>query len=211
MNSINDYFDKVMLINMERRTDRMEQAQAQADRFGFRFQRFEGHDMPGWGNNGCTASHRGVLELIAHHRWQRTLILEDDFLIIYENFNERFFQMLPEVPEDWDMLYLGAGYAEVPQARVSKHVIRAGHLKTTSSYAVTYKQARKMAPHIAGIGPIDELYAQFNRNDNTYIFDPRLIVQREGYSDIECLTNNHGMSMLDPGHVMLLDQKSAGS
>ncbi len=34
------------------------------------------------GNMGCTASHRGVLELICHHRWQRTLILEDDFMIV---------------------------------------------------------------------------------------------------------------------------------
>ncbi len=208
MNSLNDYFDKILCINMTRRKDRLDKAIEQSIRHNFTFERFEGHDMPGWGNNGCTASHRGVLELICHHGWQKTLILEDDFLVLYDNMTERFFEMLPEVPTDWALCYLGAGYAEVPQARVSRHVIRAGHLKTTSSYAITYAQARKMAPHIAGIGPIDELYAQFNRNDPTYIFDPRIFAQSEGYSDIECLTNNHSMSMLDPGHVMLLDARA---
>jgi len=202
--TLNSYFDKIICINMARRTDRMEQAQRQADQHGFTFERFEGHDMAHLGNHGCTASHRGVLELICHHKWPRTLILEDDFQIIWDNMTERFFDMLPEVPEDWDMLYLGAGYAEKPIARVSPHVIHAGHLKTTSSYAVTLAQARKMAPWIGAGTPIDELYRQFNINDKTYIFQPRLMIQAEGFSDIERLTNNHGMSMLDPNHEMMV-------
>ncbi len=124
--------------------------------------------------------------------------------MVYNNMTERFFDMIPEVPDDWDMLYLGAGYAEPPQFRIGTHVIRANHLKTTSSYAVTYAQARKMAPRIGGGDPIDEQYREFNQQDKTYIFTPRLMIQSEGYSDIEKLWNNHGMSMLDCSHERMV-------
>lgn len=201
--SLNNHFDQIILINLARRGDRMEQAQKEADKHGFTFTRFEAHDMPGWGNNGCTASHRGVLELISHHKWQKTLVLEDDFKIVHEDFNDRFAAMITQVPE-WDMLYLGGHYAEPPQGRVSPNVIRMGHMKTTSSYGITYEQARKMAPAIAGIGPIDELYSNYNRNDRCYIFQPRLMVQSEGYSDLQCHVMNNGGCMMDTAHESMV-------
>ncbi len=206
MKSLNDWFDRIIVINLARREDRLLQAIDQSKRHNFTFERFEGHDMANLGNHGCTASHRGVLELICHNGWMNTLILEDDFQVVYDNMTERFFDMIGEVPEDADLIYLGAGYAEVPQARVSQHVIRAGHLKTTSSYAVTYQQARKMAPWICGGTPIDELYREFNQKDKTYILEPRLFIQSEGFSDIERLHLNHGGSMLDPHHLIALDR-----
>jgi GR25 family glycosyltransferase involved in LPS biosynthesis len=205
MKSLNDYFGHIYLINRSARRDRLDSAIEQSIRHNFVFTRFEAHDLKGDENRGCSSSHRGVLELICHHGWQRTLILEDDFRILHDNMTERFFEMIPEVPSDWGMCYLGAGYAEVPQARVSEHVIRAGHLKTTSSYAITYQQARKMAPFICGSAPIDEQYRVYNQNDPTYIFDPRLFAQSEGFSDIEQLHNNHSVSMCDPWHVRELD------
>jgi GR25 family glycosyltransferase involved in LPS biosynthesis len=198
--TLNDYFDQIFCINLARRTDRMQAANEQAAEFGFTFTRFEAHDMPGWGNNGCTASHRGVLELICHHGWKRTLILEDDFLIVYKDFNERFAAMIGEVPEDWRMLYLGGHYAENPRERVSEHVIRHGHMKTTSSYAVTLEQAREMAPHTFGVGPIDELYRVWHETKPCYILSPRLMAQFEGYSDLECLDVDHSMCMLNTTH-----------
>ncbi len=204
MKSLNDWFDKIILINRSARKDRLDAAVEQANRHGFSFERFEAHDMPRDENRGCSASHRGVLELICHHKWERTLILEDDFQVVYDDMTKRFFEMLPEVPDDVEILYLGGGYAEKPIARVSEHVIRCGHMKTTSSYMVTHQQARKMAPWICGSTPIDEQYREFNQRDKCYIFSPRLCIQREGFSDIEQLWNNHGQSMLDPAHEMMV-------
>ncbi len=205
MKSLNDYFNAIVCINRTARKDRLDAAVEQSIRHNFTFTRFEAHEGRGDENRMCSASHRGCLELICHHGWQRTLILEDDFRILHDDMTERFFAMLPEVPSDVCLLYLGAGYAEVPQARVSEHVIRAGHLKTTSSYAITYQQARKMAPFICGSVAIDEQYREFNQNDPTYIFDPRLMAQSEGFSDIEQIHNNHSVSMCDPWHVRELD------
>jgi hypothetical protein len=108
--------------------------------------------------------------------------------------------MIPEVPDDWQMLYLGGHYAENPQSRVSPHVIRINQMKTTSSYAVTLDAARVMAPFIHGAIPIDELYADFNRNLRSYIFQPRLMIQADGYSDLQQHWMSNEGCMTDPHH-----------
>lgn len=200
MTSLNEYFDHIICINLNRRPDRWQHAEAEFKKHNFTAMRFEGHDMPGWGNNGCTASHRGVLELISHHKWPRTLVLEDDFECVHDDMTAKFASMIGEVPADWEMLYLGGHYAEAPVERISGHVIRPGHLKTTSSYAVTYEAARKMAPHIFGIGPIDELYAKWNRELRCFIFQPRLMIQYNNYSDLQERECNNGPCMLDTRH-----------
>lgn len=201
--TVNDYFDKIICINLDRRTDKWAECQKQFDKYGLTVERFSGHDMAGaigWGNNGCTASHRGVLELICHHKWKRTLILEDDFHIRHTDFHQMFSDMIGEVPNDWDMLYLGGHYSEKPKSRVSKHVIRINRMATTSSYAVTYDFARKVAPGIFGIGPIDCLYFEQHLSSNCYIFQPRLMVQRPCFSDIQNKECDNSGCMEDTTH-----------
>lgn len=199
--TLNEYFDKIICINLDKRLDKWKECLSQFLEFGIKAERFSGHDMSdGWGNNGCTASHRGVLELICHHRWHRTLILEDDFLITHPNAQQMFSDMIGDVPDDWQMLYLGGHYGDAPQARVSKHVIRIGRMMTTSSYAVTYKFARHIAPHISGIGPIDTLYFDAHHTLPCYIFQPRLMVQRPCFSDIQQRECNNQDCMQDTNH-----------
>jgi GR25 family glycosyltransferase involved in LPS biosynthesis len=221
---IGKYFDQIICINRVSRTDRRRHAAAQAircelfdhDNFQF-FTAHDGHMLDGTfnGNFGCTASHRGVLELIAHHGWERTLVLEDDFDVVEPGryadhaknrlpFNEQWAKMIGEVPDDWEMLYLGGHYAEAPIARVSEHVIRIGRMLTTSSYGITAKFARKIAPHISGIGPIDVLYGGFHRENRCYCFTPRLMVQYENLSDLQHRKMDNSQCMLDPNHEAMV-------
>jgi GR25 family glycosyltransferase involved in LPS biosynthesis len=200
---IEQYFDRIVLINLERRKDRMEESTAQLQRLDMPNHSttlFTGHDMPGDGNRGCTASHRGVLELICHHRWQRTLILEDDFHVNHDDCQERFAAMIGDVPDDWEMLYLGGHYGKAPLGRVSPHVIRCDNMMTTSSYAVTLDFARRMAPWICGVGPIDTLYFGEHQKGRSYIFQPRLMKQRAGYSDLQQHVMDNGGCMSDTAH-----------
>jgi hypothetical protein len=138
--------------------------------------------------------------MIGHRGWRRTLILEDDFQIRHADFNDRFASMIGEVPEDWEMLYLGGHYAEKPLGRVSPHVIRMGRMMTTSSYAVTYEFARRVGPYIDGHGPIDTLYYGSHLERPCYIFQPRLMVQREGFSEIQQRDMNNTICMEDSRH-----------
>lgn len=199
--TLNDYFDKIICINIDHRTDKWAHCQAQFERYAIRdVLRFSGYYMPKDGNTGCTAAHRGVLELINHHGWQKTLILEDDFEVVHNDMQQKFSSMIGEVPEDWDMLYLGGHYAEKPQYRVSNHVIRMGRMMTTSSYAVKHSFSRAIAPFICGIGPIDVLYYGSHIACNCYIFQPRLMVQYETFSDIQEKSCNNRPCMSDTRH-----------
>lgn len=207
MTPIEKYFDKIYVINLARRTDRWVQIMTLFKTFGItKFERFEAYDKPLLdgkpnGNMGCTASHRALLEVIAYNQIPRALIFEDDCDFTRGDFHERFAEFIKEVPDDWDQLYLGAGYGENPIARVSPHVIRSGRLLTTSSYGITWQHARKIAPYISGVGPIDSLMSGWHREAKTYIFDPRLCFQRPSFSDLTERDCNNAMSMLDDAHA----------
>lgn len=210
---IENFFGDIFLINLARRADRLEHAKLEFSKHGITgYELFEAYDRPvdhngnPSGNQGCTASHRGVLELIAWRRNPKpTLVLEDDFEFRFHDTQAAFEQFVKEVPADWVMLYLGAHYAEVPPGRVSKHVVRAGRLFTTSSYGITWQQARKMAPHISGVGPIDSLYGKFNVEDPCYVLEPRLCIQYSNVSDLEGIFTRNIGPMTDPHHVAAMD------
>lgn len=230
---IEDYFDKIFCINLNRRPDRWQICLDEFAKFNItKFERFAAVDDPINGNRGCTASHKALLDLIIKNGWKRTLVLEDDFKIVEEDFHKKFEEMLPEVPEDWDMLYLGGHYAEPPIKRVNPHVIKHGRMFTTSSYGITLKMAKilsdgiyevsrwlavsntecifKMKPqdvpeyllkmNLNPIGPIDAIYGQFHPIHNCYIFHPRLMVQRESYSDLQERVMDNEPCMMDTNH-----------
>lgn len=205
MESLNNYFEKVFCINLDHRTDRWLSCQTQFDKFGIVAERFKGyenliHDGIVNGNFGCTSSHRALLEIISYHKWERTLVLEDDFQILHDDFCDRFDRMICFVPNDWDMLYLGGHYGEAPESRINQHVVKMKRMLTTSSYAVTLHQARKMAPYICGPAPIDSLYGGWHLTDNCYILQPRLMVQYGNFSDIQRRHMDNSACMTDVRH-----------
>ena len=212
MHTLNSVFDKIIVINRTARTDRWANVLRQCEKFGITLERFEAHEATDClvegkpnGTFAATSSHRGVLELVCHHKWQKTLILEDDFQIVDESsFPEQFDAMWPEVPADWDWVWLGAGYAEAPISRVNDSVIRAGRLMTLSSYAITYKMARKFTPNIGGSGPPEAYFWPYQRKFKTYVLDPRLMIQADGMSDLTGEYSRNSNSMLDNFHANLV-------
>lgn len=206
MTTIEDYFTKIIVINRDARTDRWEHCQEQFRKFNLaKVERFSAYDHGNinghiGGNGGCTSSHRAVLDVIAYHKWPRTLVLEDDFEIIHHDFHDKFSEMIGKVPDDWQLLYLSGHYAEKPQYRVNKHVIRMARMMTTTSYGITWQMAREMAPVIYGSAPIDTLYYPFHLSHKCYIFQPRLMVQYETYSDLQGRVMDNKPCMLDESH-----------
>jgi len=205
--TLNDWFDKILCINLDDRTDKWRNCQRLFKEHNMTVERFRAHDLRNGTKDvlrGCTASHRGCLELICHHGWKRTLILEDDFSALHRDLSKRFFDMIGEVPTDWEMLYLGGHYAEPPQYRVSPHVIRIGRMMTTSSYAVTLKFARDIAPWFDGPMPPDVVYFEKHRERKCYIFQPRLMAQGETFSDLQQRVMNNEPCMTDTRHEQMV-------
>lgn len=218
MSFFDDYFDRMFCINLDRSVDRWAHVKQQVAKFELtKVERFRGVDwldyqhMPpgiqlGMKNAmcGCTASHGAVLHAIGYHEWDKVLVLEDDFEIVHDDFHERFEALIKFVPDDWEMIYLGAHYGNAPRGRVNEHVLLADQIKTTSSYAIRGRYARFVAPLMAGCCGPDDLFSGFNPVQKVYVLQPRLMVQYANTSVIWGKFTDNGQSMLDPHHEALV-------
>lgn len=212
MTEFEKFFDgNIFVINLARRPDRLRHFSHEMDRIGVRnWQRFEAIDAGlDWGNNGCSASHRALMDMIVQRGLRRAFVFEDDATVrdqFRQSFHETIAAPLQELPDDWEMFYAGGHYGSKPQYWEGRHLIRMGQMKTTSSYGVTLETAAKLRD-IVPIGTsdsIDNLYAGFNETGRCYICEPRLFVQYENYSDLQKREMSNVGCMEDTGHVTRL-------
>lgn len=114
---INDYFDQVYCINLDRRADRWERMQKVFNELGVEVKRIKAIDSleisspedstpKQKARYACTESHKLAIEDAKRNDYRRVLIFEDD-CIFENNFEQRLFQYLEQLPNDWDMLLLG--------------------------------------------------------------------------------------------------------
>ncbi|MBK5272940.1 MAG: glycosyltransferase family 25 protein [Bacteroidia bacterium] len=130
---LENYFDKIFVVSIERVKDRHTQVSQQLQGLSFDF--FFGIDkqVMNWeeiktgnaiydeikakkysqvgkgmkeGEVACALSHRGLYEEIVEKKYQRVLIFEDDVLPLSENLSE-LPAILEELPRDWDLVYFG--------------------------------------------------------------------------------------------------------
>lgn len=214
MSFLDSYFDRVLCINLDRSVDRWKHVADECFKHDFKAERVRGYDFKDYadlpdvlrhpmqnGMCGCTASHRLVLDEIGLHNHDKVLVLEDDFKVVHDDFQERFEEMVSlYVPTDWEMLYLGAHYDGPPHGRVNEHVVKADYIKTTSSYAIRGPYARYLAPMFSGTAGPDDLFSGFNKRHRVYVLQPRLMVQREGMSVIFNKYTDNGQCMSDTRH-----------
>lgn len=116
---INQYFDKVYLLNLHKREDRLIQSTKRLDNFNIKFDKFGATDGSVmsliWNrfNNqyftspnylACCISHLSIYKDALTKGYKKILIIEDDVLI-NKNINSIF--DLVNIPEWEDLLYLG--------------------------------------------------------------------------------------------------------
>lgn len=194
MNNFPAYFHKIYCINLDRRPDRWKEAQQEFMREGIlhgvhRFPAIDGNTVKANspdvspGNAGCTASHAAILRDIIHNRYERSLIFEDDVNLIHK-FSDRFFELLPQVPADWQVLYLGANHMELP-IRMAPNVGHVQFAYTTHAYCVTLEGAKALLAEAEKIdAAIDSAYTRLQKTIPCYALYPNLAWQRPSYSDI---------------------------
>lgn len=243
MTTLEQHFDACFCINLDKRADRWEESLQEINtNFGTKdgfVQRWSGFHHPTHGHSGCSRSHRELLRHVVKQGYQRVLVLEDDFAVVtlprlaaakftpgskvWEthclinqgngNLNERFGALSYFIPDDYDVLYLGAGYGENPISRLNKHVIRCGFMQTTGSYGITGAFAKRWTEIVDSQtdgdlekhpGPIDNLFGSMSHNHKYYVFQPRLMYQRESMSNITDRVDSYLYSMTDSAHEILV-------
>ena len=88
---MSENIDKIIYINLNKRTDRRAEIEEELNNFNLPFERFEAIETPAFGTLGCGKSHLAVLKLAKERGYKNILILEDDFtfLVSKEAFEEQ--------------------------------------------------------------------------------------------------------------------------
>lgn len=144
---------------------------------------------------GCYQSHYKILNYFIHQdNIKNLLILEDDAKFV-DNFERKLDSFLNEVPEDWDVLYLGwtnNGFTPKPYKEHSNTPGQEGVL-TTIGYIINKKGAKRYIEELdknpsktnfLANEPLDCQLTRFMRYMNIYITKEPIIVQDGSKSSI---------------------------
>ena len=181
--SLDKYFDRIVVINVQRRTDRLAQFNEEAKKIGFGFEIHYAIDGKEVGIDPIVAgrlSHIEVLKSIKDD--ERVLICEDDALF-REDFNEALDSYMVELPKDWDIFYLGAIKNETQP--VNKYWVKQVVSTGTQAYCVNPAK-RDLFIQIAEEFDqwIDVAYRLWADRTKAYIAHPNLVIQHDGFSDL---------------------------
>lgn len=144
----------------------------------FKFYQTKLHKNP---VRGCLESHLNIIKLSLSLNLSNVTIFEDDAKII------RSIANLPDIPNDWNMLYYGGTVKNVIQV-INKDLARV-LTWTTHAYTINLTDKKfvndllKMETYDKDI---DRFYVEnIHPKYNAYMLTPMRIIQRDGYSDIE--------------------------
>jgi len=192
---------KTFVINLKKRTDRLEHIKKECERVGLEMILVEAVDGKEaypeappriWqAAYGCQSSHIKALELILESR-EDGLILEDDCQFD-NNFKERFDMCFNELPSDFDVFFLGGSLLlEKSSEQYSDNLKRAKRVLCTHAYYVSKKAVKSLLEKAKEKqGKIDVIYTNYQQDNNCYIASPPMAFQIEGWSDlVDAHTNN---------------------
>lgn len=134
---------------------------------------------------GCTLSHIDAIQNFKKTKNQYGLILEDDFMCDHSMIT-KFNEYCDQVPEDFCILYLGANH-KAPTAQYSKNLNRCVKSHCAHAYIINKEYIDKILNNKYMDFPVIDVYFSdfIQQKYPCYCFNPKLVWQRESYSDIE--------------------------
>ena len=190
---------KTFCINLDHRPERWEHVKGEAEKMLLDAERISAvydKDKKGW--EGCRDSHLQVLRM--GRVYGIFCVLEDDAEFL-PGANFVLSEAIPQLPKDWDMLYLGASPKE-PQERYSDNLFRLKNAHVT--HGILYN-ARKLGAleyileHQKDIKKIDDYFAKvIQPKFNVFVVDPIACTQSSKFdsdvahkSDVSTIVRNH--------------------
>lgn len=195
---LHDHFNAVFCLNLERRKDRKQEVFNEFNKFGIYAEFIYGIDGKNLfksniissdntpvsqGDMGCTLSHLKIARLAKQRGIEQYFVFEDD-VELADNFNEVFDNYIKQVPEDWDMIYLGGNHMGGTHY-VMPNVAKIFRTYTTHAYAI---RGRAIDAIIEELGKenekVDIAISNIHEKYNCYVIRPHLAFQRASHSDI---------------------------
>lgn len=182
-----EFIDKVLYINLAKRTDRNEHMKKMTQVFGDKVIRVEATEAdPGY--IGCTQSHIRCLEMAIENKWKNVLILEDDSE--WRDLDTNYSSVEKLITQPYDVLLLCGGCINANNNKVVSSQTATAYLVNSSYYETllaNFKEGfqKLLETNNYSVFAIDQYWKQLQSRDNWYITLPILIYQRPDYSDIE--------------------------
>ncbi len=174
----NDYFPNPVVINLDRRQDRLERFDQQAKALGISYTRFKAVEAVD-PRLGCKLSHISALSMCKD---DIAFIFEDDSIFV-EDFHQKFEQAMNSVPRDWNMLYLGAHLLQ--KQRVNDQWYRSLECSSTHAYAVKKEYIPRLIKQAMSMdGHTDVSFSSLHKEIIAYAARPTLVYQGASYSDL---------------------------
>jgi hypothetical protein len=177
------FFDRVIVINVPRRTDRLEQFDKEAKRIGFEYEVHPAMDGKFLGMDPIVAGRLSHIEVLRKIKPDEKVLICEDDAKFREDFNEVFDEYMADLPTNWDIFYLGAIKNETQP--VNKHWVKQVVSTGTQAYCVNPAKvdlfiqiAREFDHHI------DVAYRVWADRTKAYITQPNLVIQHDGFSDL---------------------------
>lgn len=169
-------FEKVYCINLDKRTDRWEECQQEFAKIPWKVERFPGVD------GGFNYSQLNCIK--AASEFESSLILEDDveFLDV-----ESLHLSLADLPDDWDLVSLGANIPIHHHIKVSERLYRYENGWATQAVGYSRKMMKWIVENFDPAGVIYDEWLRVNvlKQFKCYIVKPMATTQRISFSDIQ--------------------------
>lgn len=189
-----------LYINLDERPDKRAITEAEFAKHGLTVERVSGikgnpnglQTVGKAGDVGCTLSHVKCIQLAKERGWDKVLIFEDD-VALRDNYGELFCNYVRQVPDDWDMVYLGGNHWGRDLSmrynpmlyRISDNIARTKHTLTTHAYIIRDSMYDAVIEHLGKASKqVDVMYADLQDLYMVYTFRPSLAWQRPNRSDI---------------------------
>jgi GR25 family glycosyltransferase involved in LPS biosynthesis len=195
MVDLKKYFDRIYVINLDRRPDRLEKFNLELDKFGItdveKFSAIDGTTISPNNNTllageiGVLMSHLEIIKKCHSEGVKNVLILEDD--VFFTDEIKKLDEYMLEVPKDWDFIYFGGNhvYGAAP-TKISDKVLKLNFTVALQCVAINNTLFETIMAILPKMGKqVDGYYAQLHNVYNAYGFYPNMAKQVAGFSDIQ--------------------------
>ena len=205
---INQYFDRVYVINLDNRTDRMTRMDTLLGRHNIMYKRisaFDGRQMKGQvpkqysstsiglAEYGYCQSVLKVLEDAQQNNYEKILMLDDD-VIFSKSFNNNFMNVIRNkgIPSKWKLLYLGASQHEWDDVTCDDTSFTYTCVRTDGSFAVGIHRSvfgelldciKKNKVPFDGVA-LRYIQNKYKNEDTCVVLKPNLVIADVSESDI---------------------------
>jgi len=211
--NINKYYDKIFVINLEKRKDRWKDISSNLDKFKItNYERFNACSVDNLqdedpnnyknfrengvkkhgkkyinGALGCKKSHIEIIKLAKNRKYEKILILEDDILIrdVFDQTINIIHKEIEDLKENFDII-LFTGNHQIQPKKSTEHLYRISETYATMAYTLNHNLYDYILDTAVSSGlEIDVYYTKFiYSNKNSYCVIPHVFGHVGGYSDI---------------------------